>query len=261
MKRLSTAAAVPRSAALLTVALERPARCCDRAREPWIAFDGDLSAVSAAAAGAPVAWRLNGDAAVRRSYSGCNEQTLTIDTRAAVGPGSACARTSSNDGPDAVVHFRRLATSLGQAGAGGAADSRPRWRTVAPPLSLRGSGAAHTLRVVYALARAQAARSTRECVESCADTYVPALRLFIILVRGKTRFLQSLTLWSTTIPSNKTTREAAQTHSPSWSLSCAGSLRACYELTPVPHGSPSVTPRARPSRAPLVGRPPPTGRR
>ena len=168
MKRLSTAAAVPRSAALLTVALERPARCCDRAREPWIAFDGDLSAVSAAAAGAPVAWRLNGDAAVRRSYSGCNEQTLTIDTRAAVGPGSACARTSSNDGPDAVVHFRRLATSLGQAGAGGAADSRPRWRTVAPPLALRGSGAAHTLRVVYALARAQAARSTRECVESCA---------------------------------------------------------------------------------------------
>ena len=98
VKRLSTAAAVPRSAALLTVALERPARCCDRAREPWIAFDGDLSAVTAAAAGAPVAWRLNGDAAVRRSYLGCNEPMLTITTRAAVGPSSACARTSSNDG-------------------------------------------------------------------------------------------------------------------------------------------------------------------
>ena len=168
MKRLSTAAAVPRSAALLTVALERPARCCDRAREPWIAFDGDLSAVSAAAAGAPVAWRLNGDAAVRRSYSGCNEQTLTIDTRAAVGPGSACARTSSNDGPDAVVHFRRLATSLGQAGAGGAADSRPRWRTVAPPpVFARQRRGAHAARGVRTRACPGSALDERVCRELC----------------------------------------------------------------------------------------------
>ena len=126
------------------VALSRPARCCDWACEPWLAFDGDLTAVTAAAAGAPVAWRLNGDTAVTRSYTSCNEQTLTITTRAAAGSSSsACARTGSADGPDAVVHIGRLATSLGGGGReSGAAGSRPRWRTVAAPPSLRGGSAA-----------------------------------------------------------------------------------------------------------------------
>jgi hypothetical protein len=144
VKRLSTRQV---STALLMVALARPVLCCDWACEPWIAFDGDLTAVTAAAAGAPVAWRLNGHTVVRRSYTSCNEQTLTITTtRAAAGSSSACARASSNDGPDAIVHFGRLATSLG-----GGAGSRPRWRTVATPPALRGSGATHTLRV-YAFA-------------------------------------------------------------------------------------------------------------
>ena len=65
-----------------------------------------------------------------------------------------------------------------RAGAGGAAGSRPRWRTVAAPLSLRGSGAAHTLRVVYALACPGSALD--ESVSSCADTYVPK-RLVVAL--------------------------------------------------------------------------------
>ena len=171
MKRVSTAAAAPRSASPLTVALARPVRCCDRAREPWIAFDGDLSAVTAAAAGAPVAWRLNGDAAVRRSYLGCNEPMLTIATRAAVGPSSACARTSSNDGPDVFVHFRRLATSLGKGRGWRGSRQQTALARGRQPLALRGSGAAHTLRVVYALACPGSALD--ESVSSCADTYVP----------------------------------------------------------------------------------------
>ena len=80
--------------------------------------------MTAAAAGAPVAWRLNGHTVVRRSYTSCNEQTLTITTtRAAAGSSSACARASSNDGPDAIVHFGRLATALG---GGGGSEPGPR---------------------------------------------------------------------------------------------------------------------------------------
>ena len=124
------------------------AQGCDWTCEPWIAFDGELTAVTAAAAGAPVGWRLNGDTVVRRSFTSCNDQTLTVTTRTA-GSSSAC-RTSSNDGPDAVVHFGRLATALG-GGGGVALGSRPRWRTLAAPPPSRGSGAVHTLRV-YAFA-------------------------------------------------------------------------------------------------------------
>ena len=47
--------------------------------------------------------------------------------------------------------------------------------------------------------------------------------------------LHSLSATYKTLEQNDRTREAAHTHSPSWSL---------CELTPVPHGSPSVTPRA-----------------
>ena len=145
VNRLSTGSAAP---ALLMVALARPVDSCDWTCEPWVAFDGELTAVTAAAAGAPVGWRLNGDTVVRRSFTSCNDQTLTVTTRTA-GSSSAC-RTSSNDGPDAVVHFGRLATALG-GGGGVALGSRPRWRTLAAPPPSRGSGAVHTLRV-YAFA-------------------------------------------------------------------------------------------------------------
>ena len=150
------------------VALARLVQCCDWTCEPWIAFDGELTAVTVAAAEAPVAWRLNGDSVVRRSFTSCNEQTLTITTRAA-GSSSAC-RTSSNDGPDAIVHFGRLAAALG-GGGGVAPGSRPRWRTLAAPPPLRGSGTVHTLRV-YAFACPGSAHG--EGVRF-ADTCVPGL--------------------------------------------------------------------------------------
>ena len=159
VNRLSTGSAAP---ALLMVAL---AQGCDWTCEPWIAFDGELTAVTAAAAGAPVGWRLNGDTVVRRSFTSCNDQTLTITTRTA-GSSSAC-RTSSNDGPDAVVHFGRLATALG-GGGGVALGSRPRWRTLAAPPPSRGSGAVHTLRV-YAFACPGGAHSQGvRCADTCA---------------------------------------------------------------------------------------------
>jgi hypothetical protein len=158
VNRLSTGSAAP---ALLMVAL---AQGCDWTCEPWIAFDGELTAVTAAAAGAPVGWRLNGDTVVRRSFTSCNDQTLTITTRTA-GSSSAC-RTSSNDGPDAVVHFGRLATALG-GGGGVALGSRPRWRTLAAPPPSRGSGAVHTLRV-YAFACPGGAHSQGgRCADTC----------------------------------------------------------------------------------------------
>ena len=161
VNRLSTGSAAP---ALLMVALARPVDSCDWTCEPWVAFDGELTAVTAAAAGAPVGWRLNGDTVVRRSFTSCNDQTLTITTRTA-GSSSAC-RTSSNDGPDAVVHFGRLATALG-GGGGVALGSRPRWRTLAAPPPSRGSGAVHTLRV-YAFACPGGAHSQGgRCADTC----------------------------------------------------------------------------------------------
>ena len=45
------------------------AQGCDWTCEPWIVFDGELTAVTAAAAGAPVGWRLNGDTVVLRSFT------------------------------------------------------------------------------------------------------------------------------------------------------------------------------------------------
>ena len=162
MNRLSTGSAAP---TLLMVALARPVQCCDWTCEPWIAFDGELTAVTAAAAGAPVGWRLNGDTVVRRSFTSCNDQTLTITTRTA-GSSSAC-RTRSTDGPDAVVHFGRLATALG-GGGGVALGSRPRWRTLAAPPPSRGSGAVHTLRV-YAFACPGGAHGQGvRCADTCA---------------------------------------------------------------------------------------------
>ena len=161
VNRLSTGSAAP---ALLMVALARPVDSCDWTCEPWVAFDGELTAVTAAAAGAPVGWRLNGDTVVRRSFTSCNDQTLTVTTRTA-GSSSAC-RTSSNDGPDAVVHFGRLATALG-GGGGVALGSRPRWRTLAAPPPSRGSGAVHTLRV-YAFACPGGAHSQGgRCADTC----------------------------------------------------------------------------------------------
>ena len=162
VNRLSTGSAAP---TLLMVALARPVQCCDWTCEPWIAFDGELTAVTAATAGAPVGWRLNGDTVVRRSFTSCNDQMLTITTRTA-GSSSAC-RTSSNDGPDAVVHFGRLATALG-GGGGVALGSRPRWRTLAAPPPSRGSGAVHTLRV-YAFACPGGAHGQGvRCADTCA---------------------------------------------------------------------------------------------
>ena len=168
VNRLSTGSAAP---ALLMVALARPVQGCDWTCEPWVAFDGELTAVTAAAAGAPVGWRLNGDTVVRRSFTSCNDQTLTITTRTA-GSSSAC-RTSSNDGPDAVVHFGRLATALG-GGGGVALGSRPRWRTLAAPPPSRGSGAVHTLRV-YAFACPGGAHGEGvRCADTCARALLRA---------------------------------------------------------------------------------------
>ena len=58
---------------------------------------------------------------------------------------------------------------------------------------------------------------------------------YVLLYYSGENTLHSLSATYKTLEQNEHTREAAHTHSPSWSL---------CELTPVPHGSPSVTPRA-----------------
>lgn len=106
--------------ALWVLTVQR-ANCCDWTCEPWLPFDGVLTTVTDAADGAPSAWRLNGTTYVSRRFDRtCLDQVLVFSHEA----GNTCAGTAA--GPDAVVHFGALATSLG----GDALDPRPRWRSV-----------------------------------------------------------------------------------------------------------------------------------
>ena len=111
----------PRRPGLWTSLLLRTARCCDWTCEPWLSFDGDRTAVTSAAHGAPLGWRLNGAVTVNRRYVNCLDQTLTFSRPAA----ESC--DAREHGPDAVVHVGSAATSLGGS-ATGDSSGRPRWR-------------------------------------------------------------------------------------------------------------------------------------